>query len=374
MEWVNQWAALVWSIGWARALVIIASSLAAAQLFQVTAIGVLNRWAKSALHQTLLEVLRRPIYLSVLMLGLYLAVDELGVSSRLNAIVEAFLWSAAILLWSFALLRSGTLGLKEMAKHAPQSGFLQPRTLPLFDILIKTGVLAGGIYSLMLAWNIDLGAWLASAGIVGVAVGLAARDSLANYFAGVFIIADAPYKLRDIITLDDGTRGRVTDIGLRSTRIHTRDGIEINIPNSILSGMRIENRTAGPSHEERMTMRVGVAYGSDTERVVRVLHQSADGMPARAKGRDAEVYFVGFGSSSLDFELKVWVVDPAQIEIVMHDLHMRVYRAFAEAGIQIPFPQNDVHIKHWPAPPPGHLDPAQLDKETHPGDPPSLAS
>ena len=89
-------------------------------------------------------------------------------------------------------------------------------------------------------------AWLASAGVVGIAVGFAAKDTLANLFSGVFILADAPYKIGDYIVLDaTGMRGKVTQIGLRSTRLITRDDVEVTIPNSIMGNSQVINQSGG---------------------------------------------------------------------------------------------------------------------------------
>lgn len=342
---------MIWSHAWARASIVAVGSFGVAWVFEVAIIGVLSRLAartKTNLDDLILDLLRRPIYVSLLLIGLSWSAREVEPPAPLLHTIKALLFSIAIVLWSFTLLRIGALLLKEVAKRGKEGSVLQARTLPLFDIVIKTSVLAGAIYLGMVAWDIDVGAWLASAGIVGVAVGFAARDSLANYFAGVFIIADAPYRLGDVITLDDGTRGKITDIGLRSTRIHTKDDIEINIPNSILGNMKIENRSAGPTSEERISLPIGVAYGSDVDRVIEVLHSCTEGVGALARHRTPQVYFVGFGDSSLDFELKVWVEDPGAVELVRHEINMRIYKALASARIEIPFPQTDVHIKDTP--------------------------
>ncbi|MFT5274966.1 MAG: MscS family membrane protein [Cryomorphaceae bacterium] len=84
-------------------------------------------------------------------------------------------------------------------------------------------------------------AWLASAGIIGIAVGFAAKDTLANLFSGVFILADSPYKLGDYVVLEDNSRGKVTQISLRSTRMLTRDDVEVTVPNSITGNTKIIN-------------------------------------------------------------------------------------------------------------------------------------
>lgn len=105
------------------------------------------------------------------------------------------------------------------------------RFLQALMIIVVTAL---AVYFVFLAWQIDVTAWMASAGILGLAVSFAAKDTLANLFSGVFIVADAPYKLGDFIVLDSGERGEVTHIGIRSTRLLTRDDVEVTVPNSIM--------------------------------------------------------------------------------------------------------------------------------------------
>ena len=156
-----------------------------------------------------------------------------------------------------------------MSLHEDRSSLIQSRTAPLFQNISMVVLVGGAVYFLFLAWQINVTAWLASAGIVGIAVGFAAKDTLANLFAGVFILVDAPYSVGDFVNLDGGERGRVTQIGLRSTRLLTRDDIEIIIPNSVMGNTKIINESGGPHEKERIRIKVGVAYGSDIDVVRR---------------------------------------------------------------------------------------------------------
>ena len=128
------------------------------------------------------------------------------------------------------------------------------------------------IYFIMISWDIDVTAWVASAGILSVVIGFAAKDTLGNLFAGIFIMADSPYKEGDYINLDTGDRGYVTNIGIRSTRIQTRDGIEITIPNSVIATTKIINESGGPSETERIRINVEVSYGSKLEDAKQIMN------------------------------------------------------------------------------------------------------
>jgi MscS family membrane protein len=225
---------------------------------------------------------------------------------------------------------------------------IQPSSLPLFDIGFKVVVTVAAIYFVFLAWHMDLTAWAASAGIIGVAVGFAAKDSLSNLFAGIFILADAPYKVGDFIVLEGGQRGRVTAIGIRSTRILTLDHVEITVPNGIIASSRITNEAGGPNTAQRLAVKVSAAYGSDVDLVRDVLLSCAEGVEHVCSDPPPEVRFTDFGDSGLNFQLLAWVQEPALRDPVLSVLNTKVYKAFAKAGIEIPYPKRDVYVKQLP--------------------------
>lgn len=349
---VQPWLSYLEQYPWVGALAVLAGSFVAAWMAEVVLLGVLSRLAsqtQTKLDDQVIALLRRPIHISVVLLGAEWAVVLVGPSAEVQRFVRAALMTMAIVVWAISSLRIGTLLLRHLATSAKASSLVQARTQPIFDIFLKTAVLGGAAYLFLVAWGIDIGAWLASAGIVGIAVGFAARDSLANYFAGVFIIADAPYKLGDVIVLDDGTRGRVTDIGLRSTRIHTRDDIEINIPNSILGNMKVVNASAGSTPHERIAIPVSVGYGSEVEKVIELLKSIVPGTPHVAHDRQPEVIFTKMADSALELKLLVWVEDPGVHETVRHALNLRAYNALRAANVEIPFPKTDIYVRELPA-------------------------
>ncbi len=211
------------------------------------------------------------------------------------------------------------------------------------------GILAGAAaYFLFKAWNADISAWLASAGILGIAVGFAAKDTLANLFSGVFILADAPYKIGDYVNLTGGQRGRVTHIGLRSTRILTRDDVEIILPNALIGNGMIINESGGPQVRFRLRVPVGVAYGSDVDQVEEVLLACVKDADHVCDAPAPRVRFREFGASGLVFELLAWIDEPVFRGRVMHELNRRVYKAFYASSIEIPYAKHDVYIKNMP--------------------------
>jgi MscS family membrane protein len=296
----------------------------------------------------IVAALRRPVFLSVLCIGLFWAAETLDPPARAMAITHSVLVTLAVLVWSAAAFRIGTVLLESLSRHERASAIIQPRTLPVFEILIRVVVIGAAVYFTFLAWSIDVTAWLASAGIIGIAVGFAAKDTLANFFAGMFILAEAPYKVGDWIVLDDHLRGRVTRIGVRSTRILTGDDIEVTVPNSVIGGSRIVNEVGGPSTRQRIRIKVSCAYGSDLARVRESLARCARDAPDVCAEPPPEVRLIELGDSGLLFELRVWLDDPARRDPLIDLLNSRVYEEFARNEIEIPYPKRDVYIKHPP--------------------------
>jgi len=305
---------------------------------------------KFTLDEKILEIFDRPIFVSILLFGLALAAERLNLPAPANFVTLSGLKTIAIFVWASALIRFLKLMVKQVSRDDSHFSLIDERTRPLFDNLCMIVVVALALYFALLAWKINVTAWIASAGIIGLAISFAAKDTLANLFAGVFILADAPYKLGDFIVLDSGERGKVTHIGIRSTRILTRDDVEVTIPNSIMGNVKIINETGGPHEKYRIRIKVGVAYGSDVDKVQSVLLDVANSNPDVCRSPAPRVRFRTFNDSSLDHELLCWVEQPVQRGRVSHELNCEVYKQFLKEGIEIPFPQQDVHIRSTPMP------------------------
>jgi small-conductance mechanosensitive channel len=300
----------------------------------------------SLLDDHLLNHLRKPVFTTVLYFGLILAVKAAQLPFG-TLLIEKVLFSIIIASWMRAAFRVSTSLLDTLGKLS-RFTLVEDRTMPMFDISAKLITILVGSYILLLIWGINPVGWLASAGIVGIAVGFAAKDTLANLFSGFFIVADAPYKIGDYINLDSGQRGKVTTIGLRSTRLLTRDDVEITIPNGVIANAMIVNESGGPYLKMRARVSVGVAYGSDVDQVSKLLHDLAIeheevcGFPA------PRIRMRGFGASSLDFDLLIWIEHPEYRGRILSELYMQIYKTFAEENIEIPFAKHDLYIKELP--------------------------
>jgi small-conductance mechanosensitive channel len=305
----------------------------------------ITKRTKSDLDDRLIRYLTKPVVQTTVILALVAAVKSFGFDESSDRFMVRVLYSALLLLWGRAWFQAVTMVISMMARDAQRFPAFQPRTRPLFEMGVKLVLLSVFIWLFMVLWDIDGTAWLASAGVVGIAVGFAAKDTLANLISGVSIIADAPYKIGDYIVLDTGERGVVTELGMRSTRLLTRDDVEISIPNAVMGNAKITNESGGPAVEHRIRIPVGVAYGTKPAKVVEVLEQVATSNELTVKEPAPRARMRAFAESSINFELLAWIRMPEQRGLVQHEILMEIERRFAEEGIHIPFPQRDIHIK-----------------------------
>ena len=333
---------------WLRAGVLLVAALVVAKITDWVITRLLMVWARrttTELDDRLIEITHRPVFLTVLLIGLWLVATQLDLDPTLYRRTVQSLSTIGILVWVVFAYRACTLLLQMLSSLEGRFDVVQPRTVSLFDQVTKIVLVAGSIYLLFLTWGVDVGGLLAAGGIIGIAVGFAAKDTLANVFSGIFIVADSPYQVGDFVVLDSGERGAVTNIGLRSTRLLTRDDVEVTVPNAVIANAKIINESGGPWEKARIRVKVGVAYGSDIDQVRRILMEVALDNPDVDRDPEPRVRFRSFGESSLDFELMGWIHQPVLRGRVLDALNTEVYRRFQQENVEIPFPQRVVHLQ-----------------------------
>ena len=311
-------------------------------------VAVVARRTASTVDDRIAAALRGPVVWSILLAAAAWIAADTPMPPRVSYVVGGLLVTSAAMIWALAILRVGRIGLEVVSARVDHIRWVEPKTLPLFDMVLKVAVAGGFLYFVCVGWGIPLTSWLTSAGIVGIAVGFAAKDTLANLFSGIFIIADAPYKVGDYVLLDNTIRGVVLEIGMRSTRILTRDDVEVTVPNAVIANAKIVNETGGPHEKMRVRVKVSVAYGSDADEVERVLLSTTEGVDHVCREPSPRVRFREFGDSGLVFELLAWIDEPVYRGLVLHELNGRVYKALNRAGIEIPYPKHDVYIRQMP--------------------------
>ena len=311
-------------------------------------IMVLVRRTRTTADDQIVEASRGPAVSLIFIVGTGWSLTNLNLNDGLESVLLSGLLTLGVVQVGVGAFRVSMVVLNSLSHQMDRAGLVQPRTLPLLQITTKILIFGAGAYFVFVSWGIDLTTWMASAGIIGIAVGFAAKDTLANLFAGIFILVDAPYKIGDFIVLDDGFRGQVIDIGIRSTRLLTRDDVEITVPNAVIGGAKIVNQTSGRHEKMRVRVAVSVAYGSNIDEVRQILMACAHGVENVGVDPEPRTRFREFGDSGLNFELQVWIEQPIFRGQVVDELNDRMYKALNAANIEIPYPKRDVYIKEQP--------------------------
>lgn len=177
---------------------------------------------------------------------------------------------------------------------------------------------------------------------LSLGIGFGLQEIIANFISGLIILFERPVRIGDYVTIGDQS-GTIARIKIRATTLSDLDNREILIPNKELITGRVTNWTL-TNQTSRMTIKVGIAYGSDTDMAREVIMGSVKETKSVLRTPEPQVLFLGFGDSSLDFEVRVFLPTFTGRPAVAHELHTRINKALAEAGISIPFPQRDLHI------------------------------
>lgn len=301
----------------------------------------LSRWSGLGIRTQVFDIIRRPLWVSVALVGVLVEVQWLLPPPSVDVLVSGAARSALVIIWIIVLGRIHRLACSRLRGYYPgASEFLR--------LTENVGIAAIGVIGglmVLAVWQINLSPLLASAGLAGVIVALAAKDTLGNFFGGISVFLDHPFKPGDYVVLDSKERGKVVDIGLRSTRILTRDDVLISVPNSLMVSTKIVNESA-PYSRMRVRIKVSVAYSSDVDQVEELLLEVARANPLVLSEPEPRVRFRAFGDSSLNFELLCWTAYPKDKGRLVHELNGAVFKVFNKAGIVFPFPQRDVYVHH----------------------------
>jgi small-conductance mechanosensitive channel len=301
--------------------------------------------------------LARPALALIVIMGVHVAARQIeGLPEVVLDTLTAALRTLAVLVTARSMMQAA----RDLIEHQASSadGWVRPHAAPLAEIGAQLLIGSLALYLAFLAWSVDLTSWLASAGILGVAIGFAAQETVSNLFAGLFILADSPYRVDDFVVLEDGTRGRVTDIGLRSTRLVTPDASEVIVPNSKMAASKILNLTAGPLPLERSAVTVQVPYDVDLELLRQALDRALPLLPEVEHTREEARpgwRLVAFEASGIAVRVFAFG-SPDRRDLVQDALVRGVWAALRHAGIAIPYPHVEVRMRDAsPAPRHGTL-------------------
>ncbi len=270
------------------------------------------------------------------------AMFSFGISLGKHRITVGLLIIAGLILYGAFLLSWSVQAL--LAENVLLRRQMDPGTQVSISRLIHYALVLMGFFMALSALGFELKNITIIGGALGVGIGFGMQAIVNNFVSGLILLFERPIKVGDVIQLSDGQQGRVTDLGLRATTIQTFDRSEVVVPNGDLIANQVTNWTL-QDRIMRLIVPVGVAYGSDVEKVMRILSEVAADNDKVLKDPAPMALFLNFGDSSLDFQLRVWIGDFLNRRIIQSTLNREIDRRFRAEGIEIPFPQRDLHLR-----------------------------
>ncbi len=308
----------------------------------------LAKKTKTRIDDDIIEIIEPPLKSFLTILCFYIAFLILGFGASYNTVASKILLSFAIVDISWAFYRAERIFTKAM-----ENFFLKQRSeiglsfVPFFNRFIKSSIVVIAFILIVQEWGYNIGAIITGLGIGGLAVALAAKDTLANMFGGLTIIMDRPFKIGDWIKVGS-IEGIVEDIGFRSTRIRTFEKSLISLPNSVIANTAIENFSR--RGERRISYKIGVTYSTPKEKLAEAVKRIKDMLiehPNISKKATLMVYFTEFADSSLIIfvycftNTAVW----SEYLAIRQDINLRIIGIMEELGIDFAFPSMSIYIE-----------------------------
>ncbi len=308
---------------------------------------------KTQIDDIVWRIIRLPLIILLFLYGFVSAADLLPIGATYLAMINKIYQLTLIAVITYLIYKIfNDVMIYEGKKLAEKTKTrLDDILIPVIEKIGDVIIIIAGFLWFLTALNIDITIFLAGLGGIGLIIGLASQDVLANFFAGMHILLDRPFSIGDYIKLEgSNTVYRIDKVGVRSTLAYDVFNHEVVIiPNRLLASDKIINMMK-PDEMGKVKFTVGVAYGSDVDKVIKIIEQVVNEHPEIVKQEDRMpiVRLSNFGDSSLEFLIIAWIPNIMDQWRIAHELRIALYNKFREEGIEIPFPQLDVYIKEMP--------------------------
>ncbi|MCJ7623455.1 MAG: mechanosensitive ion channel [Anaerolineaceae bacterium] len=342
----NQWVNLGISLLIVLAGVIIGRGLIKLLIGRV--VIRLTKHTQTALDDFIIKAVRPPLYWLVIAISMDFAIQRLDLITEISKqrasdfFFFLYILLALVFAWRVVVSLFDWYG-KEIAPRMESDVYMQ-----IFPFLRRLVFILLAIVAAIIVldyFNIEVSALVTTLGIGSLAIALAAQAALSDTISGFTIMLDRPFRIGDRIEIQElDTWGDVIDIGLRSSRIRTRDNRMVIVPNSLIAKSLIVNYSY-PDTQYRIQIEIGVAYGTDIEHARKTIIDAVRGVEGVLADKDVEALFLQFGDSALIFRVRWWLESFVDTRRMFDKVNTAIYTALEEAGIDLPFPQQDVHFK-----------------------------
>ncbi len=333
-----------------RPILIIGASLLLAAVINLIIKILIKKAEKTGtkIDDIILLAIGKPLYILVIVAGLYYAVHETPYLGDIINNIDGDYRYRHFLLTLFGTWIAASFIKRIIREYGYEiasktEGDLDDRLIRLADMSGTYIIWLIGFMIALSGVGVEIGPVIADMGIAGLALALAAQNLISNVFGGMTITLDQLYKVGDRVEFS-GVYGDIYEIKPRYTKIKTLDNVIITVPNSKVINDNIINYAA-PDPTVRLKIPIGVAYGTDPEKVDKIMLEIADNTPKVLKEPKPLVRFTEYAESSQNFELLVWIEHYDDRHLVLDRIFRDMFKRFKEEGIEMPFKQMDVHLK-----------------------------
>lgn len=302
---------------------------------------------KTDLDDLFVEKLSGPFSLLSILLALGISVPIFDLGADVTSLLNNVVYSVVIVVFAVVVHHFVNIlfftSLKRVAKKSKTK--VDDTLFSIFNSILNVVLIIVSFLYILSLWGVEIGPLLAGLGIAGLAVALALQPILSNIFSGIAVVLDGTVKTGDLVYLEgESIKGKIDRIGLRSTRVLTFDNEYIIVPNNKLSDSAVQN-IALPEPKSRVVIPFGVAYGSNIEKVKKLIEKELKKVNHLDKEEPISVKFLEMADSSLNFKAFFYVESYAHRFAATDQANTLIYNALNKAKISIPFPQMDVHVK-----------------------------
>lgn len=306
----------------------------------------LTKKTKTDIDDIIVEKSSKPFTILALLVSLRISLAQLALSDFILSNFYNGIYSVLVIVIAYLAYVFADVALIRIWKSVSKKSKIDidDSLTDIVHTFLKIILAALSFLYILEIWGFEIGPLLAGLGIAGLAVALALQPTLSNIFSGVSMVLDRSIRVGDWIVLDDGTWGTIERVGVRSTKINTFNNEQITYPNSKLADNKIYN-VALPEPKSRVVVPFGVAYGSDVDKVKSLILKEIKKVSHYVSDPEPSVKFLEMADSSLNFKAFFFVDSYENRYAALDEANTRIYKALNKEGIEIPFPQMDVHVK-----------------------------
>lgn len=314
-------------------------------------VSVFTKHTETELDDKIVEAAKGPIYYIIILSGAYLAISNLPLPPRLKAIGDGIVYVLGVGIGVIMVYRVVNV-LLEWYTHSvtkKTDSQLEKEFLPLIEKLVFIFIFITGLIIVLKHFDYDILSLVTALGVTSLAIGLAAKDTLANMISGFTLMLDRPFRVGDRVQLVSGEVGDVLEIGLRSTKIKTLESNVLIVPNTELVNTKVINQCY-PDKAMRGRVKIGIACNGDVDKAKKIMLDIAVSHARVLKIPAPMVLFTEFGDSTLILQMFYWVENCFDLFPIQDEINSRIKKRFEEEGIEMPYPTRTIYVKEGKLP------------------------